>query len=504
MKKELPKTASNPSDAQKLMTMASEAKALAEQLQRDSESGKKIPIHRLRPDVRDMINQLTQRHASCMLLLNKAVQKPVHEDTREQVRNPRPGKTMAETPGMGLHMEAPVKAMQTTLKGMTPKELADKMVLNLKGAAAKKAMASIVYQCDQALKNDPKLRTAMGLWPDQTKVAVDSFVKGLKLSSGDKAELKRNLMAAIEKRLPAPGNVEKLEKIGEGGVGAVFKGKFDGQDVVVKTPKAGDLIVLHEVLTHDAIMHNPNLPKLHGVFRGEDGKITMVMDQIKGLDCGDMFKPDPLAPPAEGTVPQKFQALTPEEKMKAGVHVLAGLVSGLAAMHASGVGHYDIKANNMMFSTETMQGMLIDLGVSGVPGENYYLGTEVEEGIPAEVEILPGGNYAFRGRNTDTAFLPLSEDVGALGKMLSEDFIPNGLTHTQNTAMAEAVRLLRQTPPENRPTMEQLSQVFKGEEVSLVTGGDGLKSSDELQALRDAFGPQGMFYGGQNVLAGIL
>jgi serine/threonine protein kinase len=334
-----------------------------------------------------------------------------------------------------------------------------------------------------------------------------------------RGKLQSSLQAMVA-ALPNPSTIKNFtgEKVGTGGMGNVFSATYDGKNVIVKQSKDGTTTAdtrntLHEVLTHESIIHNPNLPKIHGLFLSDDKKLTLVMEKVPGADCSGLFMkksdwvtiPDnsdnPAFRAAKVPLAAEFHKLGSEDKMKASVHILAGIVNGLAAMHASGIGHYDLKPANMMFNSETMQGTLIDFGVSGVPGQNSK--------ITASSSLLPNDNYPQSPRNS-TEFPPLNEEVYALGEMIRKDFLEevddaDKLPGAQRAVVDTAINILKGDPASSRPTMAQLNQIFKGEPVTLATGAqEGIKTQANLDDLKNAFGPNGAFGGGLDILSGMI
>jgi tRNA A-37 threonylcarbamoyl transferase component Bud32 len=495
-----------------LQGMAKQAKALAAELQ-TGENNHKVPLRQLSADKRKLVIQLTQRYTTCKLLAKAPTHRAVVEDTFAQVVNPKIGKNMSGTTNLSLADKNAdfTKAIRGELKTFIPHDLAKRKVFKLKGERASAAKNEIIKQFQQALKNDPKLRTASGLHPDQAKAAINSFVKDLKLPSAVRGELKNSLTALVE-GLPNSGNVTKGNMLGQGAMGVVYSGEYAGKNVVIKESKAEEQIdvrnTVHEVMIHESVINNPNLPKIHGLFLSDDNKFTIVMEKVPGDDCLGLFMQNsewkglpniPEYKSARGPLPTTFQKAEPQDKMKASVHVLAGVVNGLAGMHASGVGHFDLKPDNVMLNSETMQGMLIDLGLSGAPGQNSKLIGDADQ--PG---LTPNGNYPFK---TDyrSEFPPLNEEVFALGKIIKERCMPNELTGPQKAVVEAATDLMQRTPGSTRPTMAQLNQVFKGEPVTLATGEqEGIRTQGEFETLRLAFGPNGNFGGGLEILSNMM
>src|SRR5215831_676013 len=131
------------------------------------------------------------------------------------------------------------------------------------------------------------------------------------------------------------GHYQILGKIGEGGMGEVYRAK-DGRlnrEVALKVLPAGMLVdererkrFRKEALALSQLNH-PNVATVHD-FDTQDGVDFLVMELIPGMTLAEKT--------AAG-------ALAKKEIERLGVQ----LAEGLAAAHAQGVVHHDLKPDNL-------------------------------------------------------------------------------------------------------------------------------------------------------------
>lgn len=503
----LPASPATPRDAHALMAAASNAKDLADRIQVDPQTGEKVPLSKLSPEDRKTVMDLRRLHNDSMVKLGLAVKE-------EQAPNVRPGDAgpavspkrvkLADLPRMSMAGGAPVDALRNEFKSMLPKALADKPIFNLKGTKAKNAVDATVYQFDQSLKGNSRLRVAMGLYPEQAKAELDRMVDGLKLSNGDKADLKGRLTEVMDKHVCSPREVQTAVEngrvLGDGRGGWAHAATFRGREVVIKTAKAGHVYDgVNEMLAHDDIVQNMHLPKVIGMTKTAEGEPRIVMEKVRGTRCGDLYLRLPSIPPEEGSVEHHYLNLPPDEQAKANVHMLSGMISGLEPMHAKGLGHWDLKTDNIMFNYDTMEITLIDFGLAGRAGGS---------------SIMPDGSMleaiGLYPENPNIGKFPqLSSEVAVLGRALVEDMIPKDskdesrrLSPDLRTRLESAGNVMRQDPPESRPTIHQLKMIFDGKQIPPEERTN--LSAADYDTLRAAFSPTGPLAGGREVMAGLV
>ena len=137
------------------------------------------------------------------------------------------------------------------------------------------------------------------------------------------------------------GGVVLYQKLGQGGMGAVYKGRHIRLDIDVAlkimslpagiSPEESDKFVkrfIREAKTAATINHT-NLVRVMDV-NSEHGIYYLVMDYVDGESAGDRLK--------------RKGRLSEEEA----VEICLGTAEGLAEAHAEGIVHRDIKPDNIM------------------------------------------------------------------------------------------------------------------------------------------------------------
>lgn len=194
------------------------------------------------------------------------------------------------------------------------------------------------------------------------------------------------------------GNYKIIDKIGEGGMGAVFKGVdlMLEREVAIKMlrPELARQPNVVERFRTEAVtlakLNHPNVATLHSFFRqGED--FFMVMEFVRGQTLDDVIR-------AQGAM-QCNQA----------IELFCMALEGIDHAHKMGIVHRDIKPANMML-TETGSIKVMDFGIARVLGTDrltkagHLIGT-VEYMSPEQV----------RGEETDAR-----SDIYSLGILLYE------------------------------------------------------------------------------------
>jgi len=194
------------------------------------------------------------------------------------------------------------------------------------------------------------------------------------------------------------GNYKIIEKIGEGGMGAVFKGVdlMLEREVAIKMlrPELARQPNVVERFRTEAVtlakLNHPNVATLHSFFRQGDD-FFMVMEFVRGQTLGDMIK-------AQGALPAD-RAL----------ELFCMALEGIDHANQMGIIHRDIKPANMML-TEAGSIKVMDFGIARVLGTDrmtkagHLIGT-VEYMSPEQV----------RGEETDAR-----SDIYSLGILLYE------------------------------------------------------------------------------------
>jgi len=212
------------------------------------------------------------------------------------------------------------------------------------------------------------------------------------------------------------GNYKIIDKIGEGGMGAVFKGVdlMLEREVAIKMlrPELARQPNVVERFRTEAVtlakLNHPNVATLHSFFRqGED--FFMVMEFVRGKTLDDVIR-------AQGAM-----------QCDRAIELFCMALEGIDHAHKMGIVHRDIKPANMML-TETGSIKVMDFGIARVLGTDrmtkagHLIGT-VEYMSPEQV----------RGEETDAR-----SDIYSLGILLYE--MLTGLVPFNNTSEYELMR----------------------------------------------------------------
>ncbi|MGW0070642.1 protein kinase domain-containing protein [Streptosporangium sandarakinum] len=185
-----------------------------------------------------------------------------------------------------------------------------------------------------------------------------------------------------------------LDEIGAGGMGSVWRARHrdTGEIVAVKLLRdglAGDEdLVLRFVQERNVMrsLRHPNIVTLRDfVIEGE--RLALVMDLVEGGDLRALLRRRGTLPPAEAA------------------GLMAQVAEALAAAHALGIVHRDVKPGNVLLDGTTGRTRLTDFGVArivhgpgltqttSIIGTPSYLSPEVADGGPATpaVDVYAAG-----------------------------------------------------------------------------------------------------------------
>jgi len=256
---------------------------------------------------------------------------------------------------------------------------------------------------EQSLLSEKAAKGALELYSESTSsLSFSRFLveRGL-LSESQAASLERvEAPAAARKGEIAAGQVFSgcriVKKLGEGGMGSVYLAtrERDGAALVVKF-LAQAHVQNHSWRTRFAReasvarqIDHPNVVKVHGVaVVGEQPHI--VMELVSGADLEERLREGPL--PAG-------------EVLRIGRDV----ARGLAAAHARGVVHRDIKPGNVRL-TEAGQVKILDFGLAK--------GVETDDGVSLAGQVL-GTPYYMAPEQWGDHMVDARTDVFALGATL--------------------------------------------------------------------------------------
>jgi serine/threonine protein kinase len=157
------------------------------------------------------------------------------------------------------------------------------------------------------------------------------------------------------------GRYDILRKLGEGGTANVYKaldvrsGKHVAVKVVegpsAKTAKWAERL-LREVQLLESIRH-PNVVEVFGGGRRDDGSPYLVMEYLEGETLGHLMR------------------RSPSLSIDAALAIAADVASGLAATHAHGVIHRDVKPDNIFLveaGPHVRRAKVFDFGFARIQG----------------------------------------------------------------------------------------------------------------------------------------
>lgn len=161
------------------------------------------------------------------------------------------------------------------------------------------------------------------------------------------------------------GGFRLVRAMASGGLGSLF--------LAQRVEDEGDPLAPQVVLKvpHDATALLAHVPEeeLLAAFRAEASALAAIplhpnVARILAFDVSARPKPYLVMEMVEGNTLEaelKSDAMT----MGRAIEILDGVLAGLDAMHATGVGHLDIKPDNVVLRRETGAATLVDFGLSG-------------------------------------------------------------------------------------------------------------------------------------------
>ena len=186
--------------------------------------------------------------------------------------------------------------------------------------------------------------------------------------------------APTDARFARWGHFELVRMLGEGSFGEVYHARdaFLDHSVALKLlkPIVDRKRFLHEARTLARVRH-PNVVAIHGADE-HGGRLGFWMDLIEGPTLADVVKKEGVRSPAEAAM------------------IGRDLCRAMAAVHATGIVHRDIKAQNVIRQTKTGHIILMDFGAGEAmdadragrrpTGTPLYLAPELFDGSVATKE----------------------------------------------------------------------------------------------------------------------
>jgi len=252
-----------------------------------------------------------------------------------------------------------------------------------------------------------------------------------------------SLVAAPERTFPAwvpeggvLGGFRLVRPMASGGLGSLFLARRledDGdplaKDVVLKVP-------------HDAAALAAYVPEeeLLAQFRAEASALAAIpvhpnLARILAFDVAARPKPFLVMELVEGRTLEEELASGAMTTLRA-LEILDGVLAGVDAMHATGVGHLDLKPDNVILRRGTGQATLVDFGLSGRQvrkrcGNPMYAPPEVWSDDRAPESAFAADSYSFACLAFETLMgAPLFDGenmFGVLRQHLAHDGLPPGI-----------------------------------------------------------------------------
>jgi serine/threonine-protein kinase len=234
------------------------------------------------------------------------------------------------------------------------------------------------------------------------------------------------------------GKYEILQKLGEGGMGVVFKARHVRFDEicalkVVSAALAQDNTFVQRFHAEALVMRkleHPHALRVHDVDETEDGRPFLVMEFVEGQNLATLLRAGPLEPARA-------------------VRIVMQLCEALAAAHRLGIIHRDIKPNNILLSRAADGSdftKLFDFGIAKVKEGSALRGgasltqTGFLVGTPAYMS--PEQARGLRGDKLDGR-----SDLYSLGVVLYE-MLTGRIPFEGDTPLAVLMAHLNESPPE--------------------------------------------------------
>jgi len=237
------------------------------------------------------------------------------------------------------------------------------------------------------------------------------------------------------------GGVVLFQKIGQGGMGAVYRGRHLrlNVDVALKVmvpptglagSEADDFVrrFIREAQTAAAVRH-PNLIRVYDV-NSEGGTYFLVMDFIDGESASDRLQRK--AKPG-GAALREIEAF----------EICLGAAGGLAAAHRKGIVHRDVKPDNILIDTDGHI-VVADLGLAKAfaKGEGSDARTL---GLSLGMQAIGTPYYMSPEQTRSPRDVDPRTDVWSLGVTLYR--LLTGLFPWYDSDYVELVNLIRKEPP---------------------------------------------------------
>ncbi|KAL3522576.1 hypothetical protein ACH5RR_015410 [Cinchona calisaya] len=335
-------------------------------------------------------------------------------------------------------------------------------------------------------------------WHSRHKISREQELRGLDLKTG---------LFAYKQIKAATDNFSAMNKIGEGGFGAVYKGTLlDGTLIAVKqlSPKSkqGNREFVNEIGMISGLLH-PNLVRLYGCCI-EGNQLFLVYEYMENNNLARaLFGPEDLQLELDWSTRQKL---------------CVGVAKGLSFLHdksALKIVHRDIKTNNILLDKE-LNPKISDFGLAKlVEEEHTHISTRVAGTIgymapeyalwgyltyKADVysfgivalEIVAGkSNMAYRPSDDYVCLLDWALVLQKRGSLLElvDPRLGSNFDEEEALRMIKVALLCTNPSPALRPTMSTALSMLEGHITIQEFNSDPDVYNDglKLQGLRDKY-----------------
>ncbi len=290
-----------------------------------------------------------------------------------------------------------------------------------------------------------------------------------------------------------------LEKLGEGGMGAVYKAEDTKLHRIValkclpfhlaSDEKAKDRL-LQEAQASSALNH-PNIATTYYMFE-DKGQEFICMEYVEGQTLSDLFTRGPLA-------------------VEKALHISVQVADGLSEAHKKGIIHRDIKSENIMLTSRDLV-KIMDFGLARLKGAGHltktgstvgtiaYMSPEQAQGLEVDhrTDIFSLGVVLYEMLAGKRPFEGLHE-TAILYSILNEDpqsleFTPSGLTSALSNVLAKALEKDRtkryQTMEEMLLDLRTALKVLEGTPLPSAPSAKGTPAPDETSSREVMLDPE--------------